>query len=225
MSGHQRPHGPAHRARPSCHGLCPRHAHESCDADRARARLSRPSLISELADRQGYANGFKPKTLKTRVGRVDLRIPQTRDYRDENGRPFYPRVPRAGRPQRAGHDTCCRRDVRPGRQHPEGHGDRRGALRPRDHLDPGEPGGGRTRRAAQCLARPANRGDHLPHPRCPLRKSPPRRGDRALRPAHGHRDRPRRQAEHPRLQRRSSPRPRRTGDPSSKASSIVACGA
>jgi transposase-like protein len=42
------------------------------------------------ADRQGYANGFKPKTLRTRVGRVELRIPQTRDYRDENGRPFYP---------------------------------------------------------------------------------------------------------------------------------------
>jgi putative transposase len=43
------------------------------------------------ADRQGYANGFKPKTLKTRVGRVDLRIPQTRGYREESGRPFYPR--------------------------------------------------------------------------------------------------------------------------------------
>ena len=54
------------------------------------------------ADRQGYANGFKPKTLKTRVGRVDLRIPQTRDYRDENGRPFYPRsLERGVRSERA----------------------------------------------------------------------------------------------------------------------------
>ena len=43
------------------------------------------------ADRQGYANGFKPKTLKTRVGCVDLRIPQTRGYRDDNGRPVCPR--------------------------------------------------------------------------------------------------------------------------------------
>jgi hypothetical protein len=42
-------------------------------------------------DRQGYANGFKPKALKTRVGQVDLRIPQTRGYRDEHERPFYPR--------------------------------------------------------------------------------------------------------------------------------------
>ncbi|NBQ16465.1 MAG: hypothetical protein EBU31_18095, partial [Proteobacteria bacterium] len=48
------------------------------------------------------ANGFKPKTLKTRVGRVDLRIPQTRDYRDENGRPFYPRsLERGVRSERA----------------------------------------------------------------------------------------------------------------------------
>jgi putative transposase len=42
--------------------------------------------------RQGYANGFKPKSLKTRVGQIELRIPQTRNYRDENGRPFYPRA-------------------------------------------------------------------------------------------------------------------------------------
>ena len=43
------------------------------------------------ADRQGYANGFKPKTLRTRVGEVNLRIPQTRDYHDDEGRPFYPK--------------------------------------------------------------------------------------------------------------------------------------
>jgi transposase-like protein len=43
-------------------------------------------------DRQGYANGFKPKSLKTRVGEVHLRIPQTRGYRDDQGRPFYPRA-------------------------------------------------------------------------------------------------------------------------------------
>jgi transposase-like protein len=53
-------------------------------------------------DRQGYANGFKPKTLKTRVGQVDLRMPQTRGYRDENGRPFYPRsLERGVRSERA----------------------------------------------------------------------------------------------------------------------------
>ena len=40
--------------------------------------------------RRGYANGFKPKTITTRVGELPLRIPQTRGYADEHGRPFYP---------------------------------------------------------------------------------------------------------------------------------------
>jgi len=38
------------------------------------------------ADRAGYANGFKPKTMKTRVGELGLRIPQVRD----TATPFYP---------------------------------------------------------------------------------------------------------------------------------------
>lgn len=40
--------------------------------------------------RRGYANGYKPKTLTTRIGDLPLQIPQTRDYADEHGRPFYP---------------------------------------------------------------------------------------------------------------------------------------
>lgn len=40
--------------------------------------------------RRGYANGFKPKTLSTRAGELTLQIPQTRNYADEHGRPFYP---------------------------------------------------------------------------------------------------------------------------------------
>lgn len=38
-------------------------------------------------DRAGYANGFKPKTMKSRVGELALRIPQVRD----TATPFYPR--------------------------------------------------------------------------------------------------------------------------------------
>ena len=54
------------------------------------------------AERQGYANGFKPKTLRTAVGELALRIPQTRDYHDEEGRPFYPKsLDRGVRSQRA----------------------------------------------------------------------------------------------------------------------------
>jgi transposase-like protein len=35
-------------------------------------------------DRKGYANGFKPKTVNTRVGKVTVQIPQVR------GMEFYP---------------------------------------------------------------------------------------------------------------------------------------
>jgi transposase-like protein len=52
--------------------------------------------------RQGYANGFKSKTLRTRVGEVSLRIPQTRGYHDDEGRPFYPKsLERGVRSERA----------------------------------------------------------------------------------------------------------------------------
>jgi transposase-like protein len=57
-----------------------------------REQVLKAESHQRTADRQGYANGFKPKTLNTRVGQVDLRIPQTRGYRDENGRPFYPKA-------------------------------------------------------------------------------------------------------------------------------------
>jgi len=36
-------------------------------------------------ERQGHANGFKPKTVKTRVGALELSVPQTRDSQ------FYPK--------------------------------------------------------------------------------------------------------------------------------------
>jgi putative transposase len=52
--------------------------------------------------RQGYANGFKSKTMRTRVGEVSLRIPQTRGYHDDEGRPFYPKsLERGVRSERA----------------------------------------------------------------------------------------------------------------------------
>jgi len=34
--------------------------------------------------------------MNTRVGQVELRAPQARGYRDENGRPFYPKAPDRG---------------------------------------------------------------------------------------------------------------------------------
>jgi putative transposase len=50
--------------------------------ERARALGAGPYQRSE--ERRGYANGFKPKTLHTRLGAIDLQVPQTR------GVEFYP---------------------------------------------------------------------------------------------------------------------------------------
>jgi len=46
--------------------------------------------------RRGYANGYKPKTLATRVGELPLQVPQTRGYADEHGKPFYPNALQRG---------------------------------------------------------------------------------------------------------------------------------
>jgi putative transposase len=67
-----------------------------------REQVLQAESHQRTADRQGYANEFKPKILKPRFGRVDLRIPQSRGYRDEDGRPFYPRpLERGVRSERA----------------------------------------------------------------------------------------------------------------------------
>ena len=50
--------------------------------------------------RRGYANGYKPKSLKTRLGKLDLSVPQVRDVDDGHG--FYPRsLERGERSERA----------------------------------------------------------------------------------------------------------------------------
>lgn len=41
--------------------------------------------------RRGYANGFKTKTMTTRLGELTLEIPKTRDHRDDS-EPFYPQA-------------------------------------------------------------------------------------------------------------------------------------
>jgi len=51
-------------------------------AERSDYLGARPYERSE--DRRGYANGFKDKTVKTRLGPLPLKVPQTRDCE------FYP---------------------------------------------------------------------------------------------------------------------------------------
>lgn len=57
---------------------------EAMKVERAQAIQAEPYERSE--QRQGYANGFKPKTLQTRVGPVQVEIPQVR------GMAFYPQA-------------------------------------------------------------------------------------------------------------------------------------
>jgi putative transposase len=49
-----------------------------------RSRYLQAEPYERTEQRQSYANGYKSKTVKTRVGRVDLAVPQTRDCE------FYP---------------------------------------------------------------------------------------------------------------------------------------
>jgi putative transposase len=58
---------------------------EAMKLDRSRHIQVRPYERSE--ERQGYSNGYKPKTVNTRLGKLVLQIPQIRDSREE----FYPR--------------------------------------------------------------------------------------------------------------------------------------
>jgi transposase-like protein len=55
---------------------------EAMKLERAEAIGAMPYQRSE--SRRGYANGFKPKTVNSRLGRLSLQVPQTRDVE------FYP---------------------------------------------------------------------------------------------------------------------------------------
>ena len=50
-----------------------------------RARYLKAERYERTEERQGYANGTKPKTVKSRVGKLHLAVPQTRDSS------FYPK--------------------------------------------------------------------------------------------------------------------------------------
>ena len=46
----------------------------NCAMQIEREQTLKAESHQRTADRQGYANGFKPKALRTRVGEVHLRI-------------------------------------------------------------------------------------------------------------------------------------------------------
>ncbi len=59
---------------------------ESMRIERSAFLGAEPHERSE--QRRGYANGFKPKRVRTRLGEIDVQVPQVRDV--EGGDAFYP---------------------------------------------------------------------------------------------------------------------------------------
>jgi len=57
---------------------------EAMKLDRTRHLQARPYERSE--ERQGYSNGYKPKTVNSRLGKLQLAVPQVRDSEED----FYP---------------------------------------------------------------------------------------------------------------------------------------
>ena len=97
-------------------------------------------------ERRGYANGYKPKTVQTRVGALDFDVPQVRDSS------FYPSSLEKGlRSERALKVALAEMYV-PRRLDPQGGQDHRAALRLRGHVHPGESCRKGTRRSPRKMA-------------------------------------------------------------------------
>ena len=73
-----------------------------------RAAVLQAQPYERCEGRLGHANGFKPKTLATRMGAVELRIPQVRDGID-----FYPSALERGvRSEPSSSEIACRQAAR-----------------------------------------------------------------------------------------------------------------
>ena len=53
-----------------------------------RAQHLRAAPYERTSERRGYANGFKAKRIQSRLGKLELRVPQVRQTYD--GTTFYP---------------------------------------------------------------------------------------------------------------------------------------
>ncbi|MDH6186851.1 transposase-like protein [Polaromonas sp. CG_23.6] len=79
-----------------------------------RAQHLQATPYERSAQRVDYANGYKNKTVLTRMGEVTFEVPQVRS----GG--FYPSALER-QPFGAGHESGAGRDVRAGRLHPKSH--------------------------------------------------------------------------------------------------------
>jgi len=91
-----------------------------------RSKFLQAGEYERTEELQGHANGFEPKTVKTRLGEITFAIPQVR----EGG--FYPSVLEKGmRSERA--LVIALAEIGPGSFNQEGKSDYRGIVRCRDH--------------------------------------------------------------------------------------------
>ena len=107
-----------------------------------RERFLRAGPYERTVERQGYANGYKPKRIDTPAGTVTVDVPKTAGH---DGAPFYPQS-LARPPIGARRDAGGGGDVHQGRVDPRGRG---GDARVR-HREPvilaGQPRGQAARR-------------------------------------------------------------------------------
>jgi len=91
---------------------------EAMKIERAEFLGANPHERTEA--RRGYANGFKPKTVATRVGAIEFEVPQVRDIEGDEG--FYPNSLERGVRSEQCSQTGARGDVRQWRVDPQGQG-------------------------------------------------------------------------------------------------------
>ena len=150
-----------------------------------RSEFLRAAPGERTDERTGYANGFKDKTMRTRVGELALRVPQARPLPGGEPLGFYPKSLGARVAQRARAQARDRRDVRARRVDAPRDGDHARALRPRRDEHRRLARRSRARRAAHGLARAAARPVRVPRSRRALREGPPCRLGDQLRRARG----------------------------------------
>jgi len=139
-----------------------------------RSDFLRASPGERTDERTGYANGFKGKALRTRIGELALRVPQVRALPGGESLGFYPKsLERGLRSERAEAGDCG--DVRPAGVDPARDRDHARAVRARGHEHGRVARGGRARRATRGLAGASARALCLPDSRRALREGPPRR--------------------------------------------------
>ncbi len=111
-------------------------------------------------ERQGYANGYKPKRIDTPVGTVAIQVPKTAGHGDD---PFYPQsLERGQRSSRA---------VAVAEMYIKGVSTRQDVMREFGSLSSSQVSRATELLDEELAAQPAP--DEIPDPGCALRKSPP----------------------------------------------------